>query len=35
MREPVGHFYAAFAVQPWLLKPINRVNYDFQYQNST
>lgn len=25
MREPVGHFYAAFAVQPWLLKPINRI----------
>ncbi|XP_043589910.1 uncharacterized protein LOC122570923 isoform X3 [Bombus pyrosoma] len=25
MKEPVGHFYAAFAVQPWLLKPINRI----------
>ncbi|XP_050482745.1 uncharacterized protein LOC126869794 isoform X1 [Bombus huntii] len=25
MREPVGHFYAVFAVQPWLLKPINRI----------
>ncbi|XP_076549043.1 uncharacterized protein LOC117600898 isoform X1 [Osmia lignaria lignaria] len=25
MRHSVGHYYAAFAVQPWLLRPINRI----------
>ncbi|XP_043511096.1 ionotropic receptor 21a-like [Frieseomelitta varia] len=25
MRQPVGQFYAAFAVQPWLLRPINEI----------
>ncbi|CAL7946158.1 unnamed protein product [Xylocopa violacea] len=25
MKQSVGHFHTAFAVQPWLLKPVNRV----------
>lgn len=25
MRQPVGQFYTAFAVQPWLLRPINKI----------
>ncbi|CAK9806164.1 Glutamate receptor U1 [Anthophora quadrimaculata] len=25
MKQPVGNLYAAFAIQPWLLEPINRI----------